>query len=455
MGQIEKRGENTYRLVVSCGFDSQSKRQKKYKTIKLTPNLTQKQIQLELAVQLDKFEKEVQKGTYLDGNITLGEFTEKWLKDYAEPNLKPKTLANYKHLLQRILISLGHKKLDSIQPTHLIEFYKNLAESGIRNDYKYKLKENIISHIPNFEKKSSAAKVHSDTLRKIIKGGNTNKETADKICNALNKPISKIFDIINKDKKLSEKLISHHHRLISAMLNIAVQWQLISSNPAERVKPPRVTRKEAKYYDIEEVNQMLTLLENEPIKYRAIIHIVLFCGLRMGELCNLEWSDIDFENESISVSKQLQYLPDFGIYEMESAKTESGNRTISIPPTLIDLLKEYKAWQNDEIVKWGDKWIVSEKLFTKENGAPIFPDTPSKWFGKFIKRNNLPPLTFHQLRHTNASLLISQGVDIATIANRLGHADKSITLKTYTHVIKQQDREATIKLQNLLKQDKD
>ena len=119
------------------------------------------------------------------------------------------------------------------------------------------------------------------------------------------------------------------------------------------------------------------------------------------------------------------------------------------------LLIDYKSWQNDEKIKWGDKWVESNKLFTKENGEPIFPESPSKWFSKFIKRNNLPSLTFHQLRHTNASLLIGQGVDVATVSKRLGHADKSITLKTYTHALKQQDKEAVDKLQGLIKKKKD
>jgi len=454
MGQIEKRGPNTYRLVVSCGFDSKKNRQKKYKTIKLAPNLTEKQIQQELAVQIDKFEKEIQKGTYLDGNITLNEFAEKWLKDYADPNLKPTTLARYKSLLGRILISLGHKKLDSIHPTHLMEFYKNLGESGIRLDYVYTLKENIIDTIPDFKKKVFSTDISSRTLKDILKGKGTDKKAADKICKVIKKPISKVFDIIDKDKKLSFMTIRHHHRLISAMLTTAVQWQLITSNPCERVKPPKVEHREAHYYSIDEVNNLLELLENESIKYKAMIHIVIFCGLRLGEVTNLEWSDINFEEKTIAVSKQLQYLPGQGIYELESAKTESGNRTISIPSTLVDLLTEYKKWQDEEKIKWGNKWIESNKLFTQENGKLIFPFSPSQWFNKFIKRNNLPPLTFHQLRHTNASLLIGQGVDVATVSKRLGHADKSVTLKTYAHAIKEHDREAADKLGDLLNKKK-
>jgi len=450
MGQIEKRGLNTYRLVVECGFDNQKKRKRKYKTIKLQSNLTDKQIENEIIVQLDRFEKEVQKGTYLDGNITLNEFAEKWLKDYAEPNLKPKTFTHYKKLLKRILLALGHKKLDSIQPTQIMEFYKNLSEGGVRLDYSCKLKENVLSTMPDFEKRISPVKINPRTIKQLLNGNNTTKEIADRICTVLKIPVLKIFDIVDRNKKLSSTTVNHHHRLIRSMFNTAVQWQLILSNPVERVKPPRIEKKEAKYYDIAEVNQMLALLENEPIKYKVMIHIIIFCGLRLGELTALEWPDIDFDNETITISKQLQYLPEYGILDIDTTKTESGNRTIYIPSTLINLLLEYKRWQDNEKIKTGDKWVVSDKLFTQNNGKKIFPNSPSQWFNKFIKRNNLPSLTFHQLRHTNASLLIGQGTDIATVSKRLGHSDKTITLRIYTHALKQHDREAADKLGNLL-----
>ena len=136
--------------------------------------------------------------------------------------------------------------------------------------------------------------------------------------------------------------------------------------------------------------------------------------------------------------------------DTDNTKSELGNRTISIPPVLTDLLQEYKAWQDNEKIEWGDKWIETNKLFTQENGERIFPDTPSKWFHKFVKKHNLPPLTFHQLRHTHASLLIAQGVDIATVAKRLGH-DVDTLLRTYTHAIKESDKKAANALGNLIK----
>ena len=95
MGTVEKRSDTSYRLVVCQGYDSNNKKILKRKTINLPLGLSNKEIEKELTIQLDRFEKEVQTGTYLDGNITLNEFAEKWLKDYAEPNLKPKTIRYY------------------------------------------------------------------------------------------------------------------------------------------------------------------------------------------------------------------------------------------------------------------------------------------------------------------------------------------------------------------------
>lgn len=449
MGSWKKRGDYSYRLTVSQGYDSDGKKLQRQKTIHLPEDLTEKQIEKELTLQLDKFEKEVQRGASIDGSITLKEFSEKWMTDYAEPSLRPKTVKRYKQLLQRIIKALGHKRLDSIQPIHLVEFNNNLSEGGIRLDYKYRLKPNIVSDIPGLKHKVSVAEMNIRTIDRIIQGKVTDKDIAEKLCKTLNMPLKKVFDVVDSDKKLSEKSISHHHKLISALLTTAVQWQIIESNPAERMKAPKVTQKEAQYYDIDEANQMLTLLDNEPIKYKTMISTVIFSGLRAGELAALEWSDISFEKKTIKVCKQLQYLPERGIYEVNSAKTDSGNRIIPIQSTLVDILRKYKAWQEEEKTKWGDKWVDSNKLFTQENGEPIYPYTPSKWFAQFVQKNNLPYITFHQLRHTYGSLLIAENVDVVTVSKLMGHSSPAVTLKIYAHLIDQRAVEAADKLENL------
>jgi len=125
-----------------------------------------------------------------------------------------------------------------------------------------------------------------------------------------------------------------------------------------------------------------------------------------------------------------------------------------LPNNVISLLEEYHTWQNEEQNKLGDLWKGSNKLFTQTDGTPIFPSRPTVWFHTFLKRHNLPPITFHQLRHTNASLLVSLGVDITTISKRLGHSRTSTTLDIYAHSLKCRDEEAATKLENLLLVDK-
>ena len=409
MASIEKRSENSYRITVSTGYDGQGKQVKKQKTIKLDPKLTEKQKEKELERHAILFQEEVDRGTYLDADkLTFGQFISKWLKDYAEPNLAPKTLYRYKELLDtRIIPALGHIKLAKLQPTHLTAFYNNLREDGIRSDGK--------------------------------PGG------------------------------LSESTILHHHRLISAMLTAAVQWQLILINPAERVKPPSPEKKEAKHFNEAQTDYILQLMEAEPLKYRTMINLAVYGGMRLGELAGLEWNDVDMENNLIRIQQAGQYIPTEGVYT-KSPKNESSKRIISLPATVISVLRQYKLWQNGQKAKLGDNlWVDSGRIFTKWSGEPMFPDTPSKWFHKFIKRHNakimnderiskedkpkylLPEVNFHGLRHTNATLLIGQGVDVTTVSSRLGHARTSTTTDIYAHALKKPDIEAANKLENMFK----
>lgn len=393
MATMEKRGKNSYRLTVSCGYDINGKKIIKRKTISIDPKLTEKQKEKELQRQLTIFEDEVEKGTYLDaGKITFEEFIYKWLNDYAEKQLEPKTIHRYKEILTtRVIPAIGHLKLNKIQPTHLIAFYNNLAEDGIRLD--------------------------------------------------------------GKQGTLSSRTILHHHRLISSILTEAVQWQLILDNPCKRVKAPRTEKTEARHYNEEQTETMITLLESEPIKYRTMITLVIFTGIRLGELVGLTWENIDFDQSCLHVRQASQYLPGKGSFD-KSTKTQSSQRVISLPQTVLNQLRQYKNWQNDERLKLGECWQDNDRIFTQENGKPIFHTTPSSWFKKFIRKHNLPEITFHQLRHTNATLLIAQGVDVRTISGRLGHARTSTTTDIYAHALKRPEKEAAEKLETLFTKNK-
>ena len=266
-------------------------------------------------------------------------------------------------------------------------FYANLEESGVRLDTKYKSRGDFKEAIPSTKTAlAKAAGVSVNTLDSLTSGRNVSRKSAEKISAALNRPLEEVFEPVDKGA-LSGKTALHYHRLLSSMLETAVQWQLIPSNPCKRVKAPRAERKEARYLDEKQAAEMIALLDKEPIQYRTIILLLINTGLRRGELCGLEWKDIDFMNAVLYVRRNTLYLPDRGIYD-DTPKTASSQRAIKLPANCIPMLKEYRAWQAAQRLKLGDQWEDHDRLFTRWNGEPIHPDTLTNWFSDFVKRNN-------------------------------------------------------------------
>jgi len=161
------------------------------------------------------------------------------------------------------------------------------------------------------------------------------------------------------------------------------------------------------------------------------------------------WSSIDFEKSTIQVKEASQYLPDRGTFR-KTLKTKTSYRKMTLPQTVIDLLKKYKTWYNEERLKAGDQWNEIDRLFVKWNGEPMFTYTPSNWFSKFIERNNLPRITLHGLRHTNAALLLSEGLDLLAVSRRLGHVRASTTTDIYGHALASKDKIAADTLKSIL-----
>lgn len=456
MASIEKRSDNTYRITVSDGYDRNGKKIRRHKTVKFEGSLSEKQKQKELQKQAVLFEKSVESGTYLDGEkITFEEFINKWLSDYAEKQLAPMTLYRNKLMLcKRIIPALGHIKISKLQPQHLLAFYKNLSEDGIRLDYKCTIKSYIdVDIFGDISMLAKTCDLNKRTVKNIISGGVTTIRIAENISNALGLHLKDLFEVHDSKKGLSSSTIASYHQLISAILSVAVQWQIILSNICERVKPPKIEKLEAKHYDDRQICKMFDLLRNEHLKYQVAVYIAVYGGLRLGEVTALEWSDIDFDSGFLQINKSNQYIPDKGSFD-KKPKTATSNRTISIPKTVLLLLKEHKKQQIEERLKCGELWEDSNKILTQWNGKAMFHDTPSKWFNKLLKKNDLPRLKFHELRHTHATLMISQGVDIATVSKRLGHSKISVTADIYTHAIDRFDREVSDKLENLFSYDR-
>jgi integrase len=261
---------------------------------------------------------------------------------------------------------------------------------------------------------------------------------------------------IRADKKeggLSAKTIQHHHRLLSVMFSHAVDWKMISENPAKIVKPPKVEQKDIEFYDEEQIMKLIDVLNNAPVKYMLMVMVAIFTGIRRGELMGLTWDDVIFDDKTISINKASQYIRRKGI-SMKAPKTKFSKRKIMIPDFLIDLLKAYKTIQQEDRLKIEtiyEKYEHKGFVFAQDNGKPMHPDTISQWFAEFIKKNNLPHITFHGLRHSHATILLANNTDIVSVSRRLGHEKASTTINIYGHPIEKSENIISEKLGRILK----
>lgn len=180
-----------------------------------------------------------------------------------------------------------------------------------------------------------------------------------------------------------------------------------------------------------------------------MISLLVYTGLRRGELCGLEWQDIDLENKRIFIVRSSQHVG--GEFITKSPKSRSGVRDFASSDTACQILKTYRSWQREHKLAMGDRWVETDnRLFTQWDGKPIHPDTVTGWFADFIRKTDLPYVTLHSLRHINATLMVASGADVRTVSKRLGHADTSITLNLYSHALKSKDNDAAEKLEDML-----
>jgi integrase len=454
MATVEKRGES-YRIVASAGYDREGKQLRKRMTWTPAPGMTARQVEKELERQTVLFEERVKNGLFIEASIRFADYAELWLKNYGEKHLAPKTVSRYKALLVRINSAIGNIRLDRLQPHHISEFLDNLEEDGIKETASFSASVDLRAILKKRgmtrQALADAAGIGISTVYMTCRGKTVAKETAEAICKALNLKFKESFAAPEQSEKLSGKTVLHHYRLISAILNSAViDDQILVTNPASRVRPPRCEHKEAEYLDEVQAAHLLDLLEGEPMQYKVAVTLLLYTGMRRGELLGLEWRDIDFTNFIVNICRQSQYLAGKGIFTKEP-KTESSIRVIKLSAVTVELLRKYKIWQNEYRLSIGDQWENCNRLFTAWNGTPMHPDVLSGWFEDFIKRTDLPPEThIHTLRHTNATLMIAGGEDVLTVSRRLGHAQASTTTNIYGHAIQAANARAAETLQNIL-----
>ena len=226
--------------------------------------------------------------------------------------------------------------------------------------------------------------------------------------------------------EVSTVTIKKYKALLSVMLNTAVKWQIIDFNPVVYVDLPKGLENKIKpiFLTKDEVNILLDKLSIEELKYQIIVRLGVQCGMRRSEIVGLTWNNIDFINKTITIEKTLSYLKGEG-QKIASTKNESSNRTIYVNDCILELINKLEK--------------KSDFIFNKEH-----IDNITKWFKRFLKKNNLKDMRFHDLRHTHATLLISNGVNMKTVSARLGHSSINTTLNLYTHSLSEDDKKASL-----------
>lgn len=277
----------------------------------------------------------------------------------------------------------------------------NLSDTTIIN-YKYQLNKHILPDIGHY-KINTLKKLHIQDL-------------ANKLCEEYN---------------LSSKTIKNDIKLISAILEKGIEWELLQSNVAHKVAIPNnknKPKKEQEIYNNEEIKLLFDALDKTDDPFKTMVYVSFYTGARRGEVLALRWKDIDFDNNIIHI-EQNKIKTVNGTTFKETKNKRS--RQFSAPEVLMKKLKEFYKNQDKE-----------ELLFN------LYPSTYSRQWSNFVKSNNLKYITLHDLRHTNGSLLASKGVDIVTIAKRLGHLPATASAY-YLHAVSEEDKKASQKLNNL------
>lgn len=422
MASIKERN-GSYQITVSLGRDIYGKKLMETTTFRPDPKLTPKKREKAVQEFAADFERRVKNGQVLEGGkTTLKEFTDRWFLEFAPQKLQAGTVEAYRKEMDKVLPTLGHQKLTELRPANLNAFFLAMTKDGARADGK---------------------------------AGGYSKAT-----------IKKTQDVL------------------SSILRTAAEWEVIEKNPMDKVRSVgEIAAEKIKFFTPEQAAAFLEYLEQPqairitghkrtddtgkdytvadyeitkevPEQFRVLYNLAIYAGLRKGELLALEWSDIDFENNTVKVCKACSVVA--GEQITKCPKTRTSNRTVSIPAFLTRRLRAMKIERMAYRLRVGDYWQGGDWLFIQDNGKQMNYSTPNQTMVKLLKRYNdthrdqLPLIPFHGLRHTSATLLIAAKQDVRSVSNRLGHAQTSTTMNIYAHALQEADQRAANALETML-----
>lgn len=309
-----------------------------------------------------------------DNNYTVETWFHTWLFDFRVHDLKDTTFTKYDSLYRNYIKSstIGSIKLSDLRATHLQSHYKELLENGTR---------------------------------------------------------ANIIRTVNKH--------------LGTSLNLALKQGLVMRNYADLVTLPKADKKENEAIKCFSESEQKTLIASlDGNRNKALYLTALGCGLRLGEIIGLKWIDIDFTQETISIKRAVSNIAkvqsdgtrEWGVIE-HTPKTETSVRTIPMPKTLVKALKQHKAEQSKEKLKYSDLYTDYNLVFCSECGNYFDTRNLTRSYTRHLKKIGLPYRNFHALRHTYATRLFENNVPIKTVQALLGHKDIGTTMNIYTHVM--------------------
>ncbi len=237
------------------------------------------------------------------------------------------------------------------------------------------------------------------------------------------------------------------HAILHKSFNQAVKWGLMGRNPADAVTRPREKKIEMSVLNLEQAQSLLSFLADS--RFEALYYLALTTGLREGELLGLKWNDLDWVSSRLQIQRQLQRIPHEGLHLVEP-KSKAGRRAITLGYAAVEKLRGHNELQQKERLFAGERWQENNLIFPSTIGTPMEPRNLIRFHDETLAKVGLPPIRFHDLRHTAATLMLQQGTNPKIVQERLGHASIQLTMDTYSHVLPDMQNEIANRLDALL-----
>lgn len=248
------------------------------------------------------------------------------------------------------------------------------------------------------------------------------------------------------DRGYARNTIDRISSLVKIALDRAVDYKIIKDNPMRKVTLPKKRKKELRIWTTEQANAFLKFTKGR--RYHCVYALALLTGMRQGEILGLRWKDIDFKEKTISVRQTLSH---YGKDLKIGAKTVSGDRKISIPSQLVEILREQQAKYQQLKSELKEQFVdIDIVIFNLKNGGTIFPSNMVSTYIKDVEKSGLPHIRFHDLRHTHATMLMQKDINVKVVSERLGHSKVGITLDVYSHVLPSMQEEVASKLESMI-----